>query len=134
MSEWNLELRKLTPRRPSPELRARIFGADSQAAAAVSLDLRELTRWIVPAFGCLLLVMASLSSHWQPRYGLELAETNFVMPSLTDDGPAQFPQSSTKHSVMNSIPAKTLEWNFGPATAATSVGSILISYTNRLIR
>ena len=70
MSEWNLELRKLTPRRPSPELRARIFGADSQAAGAVSLDLRELTRWIVPALGCFLLVMASLSSHWQPRYGL----------------------------------------------------------------
>jgi hypothetical protein len=135
MSEWNpLELRKLTPRRPSPELRARIFGIEPQAAAAISFDLRELSRWIVPAFGCFLLVMASLSDHLHPRYGLELAETNFVLPALTDEGSAQLPPSSTKHSVMNNIPAKTLEWNFGPATAATSMGSILISYTNKLIR
>src|SRR5688500_14776917 len=107
MSKWNpLELRRLTPRRPSPELRARIFSSAAQPAAAIGFDLHELTRWIVPAFGCFLLVMGSLSSHLHPRYGVELAETNFVMPSLTDEGPAQFPQSSTKHSVMNSIPAK----------------------------
>ena len=135
MSEWNpLELRKLTPRRPSPELRARIFGVEPQPAAAIRFDLGELTRWIVPALGCFLLVMASLSSHLHPRYGLELAATNFVLPSLTEEGPTQLPPSSTKHSVMNSIPAKTLEWNFGPATAATSMGTILISYTNKLIR
>lgn len=136
MSEWNpLEFRKLIPRRPSPELRARIFGVEPEPAAAIHFDLRELTRWIVPAFGCFLLVMASLSNHLHPRYGLELAETNLVLPSLTDDdGPAQLPPSTTEHSMMNNIPAKTLEWSFGPATAATSVGTILISYTNKLIR
>jgi hypothetical protein len=103
--------------------------------AAIGFDLRELTRWIVPAFGCFLLVMASLSSHLHPRYAVDLASTNFVLPSLTEEGTGQFPQSSsTKHSVMNSIPAKTLEWNFGPRTAATSMGTILISYTNKLIQ
>ena len=135
MSDWNpLELRKLTPRRPSPELRARIFASDSQPAAAIGFDLRELTRWIVPAVGCFLLVMASLSTHLHPRYGIALAETNFVLPSLNEERAGVIPPSRTQHSMMNSIPAKTLEWNFGPKSAATSVGSILISYTNKLIR
>ena len=135
MSDWNpLELRKWTPRQPSPELRARIFRAEPQSAAAISFDFRELTRWIVPAFGCFLLVMASLSSHLHPRYGIELAETNFVFPSLTDDSSGVMPASPTEHSMMNNIPAKTLEWSFGPRSAATSVGTILISYTNKLIR
>jgi hypothetical protein len=135
MSDWNpLELRKLTPRRPSPELRARIFGTETPQAAAISFDLRELTRWIVPAFGCFLLVMASLSERLHPRYGLDLAETNFVLPALTEESTGMVPPSSAaKHSAMNSIPAKTLEWSFRPR-AATSVGTILLSYTNKLIQ
>jgi hypothetical protein len=135
MSDWNpLDLRKWKPRRPSPELRARIFGSETQTSGVVAFDLRELTRWIVPAMGCFLLVLGSLSSHLQPHYGIDLAATNFVLPSLDDDAVASVPpSSSTKHSVMNSIPAKTVEWNFGPKTAATTMGTILISYTNKLI-
>jgi hypothetical protein len=135
MSDWNpLELRKRTPRQPSPELRTRIFATDAHPAVALGFDVRELTRWIVPVFGCFLLVMASLSSHLHPRYGIALAETNFVLPPLTDDSPGIMPASRTEHSMMNSIPAKTLEWSFGPRNAATSVGTILIAYTNKLIR
>lgn len=135
MSDWNpLELRKWAPRQPSPELRARIFVADTPPAVALGFDVRELTRWIVPVFGCFLLVMASLSNQLHPRYGIELAETNFVLPLLTDDNAGVMPPSQTEHSMMNNIPAKTLEWSFGPRNAATSVGTILISYTNKLIR
>jgi hypothetical protein len=98
----------LRPRRPSPELQARIFGIEPEPAAAISFDLRELTRWIVPAFGCFLLVMASLSSNFHPRYGIELAETNFVLRSLTEEGSPHLPPSATEHSLMNNIPARTL--------------------------
>ena len=137
MNEWNpLQLRKWKPRPPSPELRARIFASEPQVTAdgAVAFSLGEITRWIVPALGCFLLVMASLSSHIHPRYALHLADTNFALPSLTDEHAGQLPPESTKHSVMNNIPARTLEWNYRPISAATSMGTILISYTNKLIQ
>jgi hypothetical protein len=134
MSDWNpLELRKWKPRPPSPELRARIFDARPQAggaAAAIAFDFRELTRFIVPAFGCFLLVMASLSDHWHTRYAVDIESANLLATALADEAP--LPPSTTKHSMMNSIPA--LEWNLGPRTAATSIGTIFVAYTNKLMR
>jgi hypothetical protein len=136
MSNWNpLELRKWKPRQPSPELRARIFCTEPEVVPSAAFDLRELTRWLVPAFGCFMLVMASLSTHLQPHYGMELAATNFVLPSLEEEGAAAMvPPTSTKHSMMNCIPAKTFEWTFAQASSATSVSTLLISYTNKLIK
>ena len=133
MSNWNLDLQKWKPRQPSPELRSQIFGAESEAPR-VSFDLGELSRWFLPAFGCFLLVMASLANHLQPHYGMELAATNFVMPSLTEDPGSAVPPSSARHSLMNAVPAKTMEWNFGTRPAGSSMGTLLSSYTNKLIR
>ena len=135
MNDWNpLDLRKFKPRQPSPELRARIF-ATEQSVGAIAFDLRELTRWLVPAFGCFLLVLGSLSHHWNPRYAVDLASTNLVLPSLDEEHPSVLPPPSAhKHSGVNGVPAKTLEWNYRPHSAVTSMGTILISYTNKLIQ
>ena len=139
MSDWNpLELRKWNPRQPSPELRAKIFAAESAestAGGAVAFSLGDVTRWIVPAFGCFLLAVGGLSSHVHTRYGAQLAaETATVFPLLSEASGGQLPPESTKHSVMNSIPARRLEWIYGPRTAATSASTLLISYTNKLMR
>lgn len=143
MSHWNrienpLEFRKWKPRQPSPELRARIFGAAPEAQAAATFDLRDLTRWIVPAFGCFLLVLATLSNHLPPQYALQLSATNFVFPALTEETTSVvMPGSYDHNSGVNAIPAKKFELNFGsrPAlTSLTGLGSILISYTNKLIQ
>jgi hypothetical protein len=81
-----------------------------------------------------LLVLGSLSHHWNARYAVDLASTNFVLPSLAEEHAVVPPPSSQKHSGVNGVPAKTLEWNYRPRSAVTSMGTILISYTNRLIQ
>jgi hypothetical protein len=99
-------------------------------------DLRELTRWIVPAFGCFLLVMATLSPHIQTRTSFHLAATNFVLPSLMDDSSAMAvpPSIDRGGSGVNGVPVKTLEWSFGGPQRAAAIGTLLISYTNKLIQ
>ncbi len=134
MSDWNLEFRKWKPRQPSPELRARIFATQPSVPSTIAFDLRDLTRWIVPAVGCFMLAMGSLSDRWHVRTSMDADSAQFVLPSLHEESAGQFPPSSTEHSVMNNIPTKTLEWSIGPRTATTSMGTILIAYTNKLIR
>jgi hypothetical protein len=139
MNFWNenpLELRRWKPCPPSPDLRARIFAAEPHAEGAIAFDLRDLTRWIVPALGCFLLVMANVSNHLQPRSSLELAGSKLVLPGFSSESGTMPLPDSTGHSGINAFPAK-LEWQVAtrPATAAVeSVGSFLISYTNRLIQ
>lgn len=128
-----MDLQRWKPRRPSPELRERIFRLPPREVAA-SFDFRDVTRWIVPACGCFLLVLATLSNHLPHRYAVQLAATNLVIPPLMEEsGPVVMPVSSG-HSGVNAVPAKKLEWNFGARPAATGIGAFLISYTNKLIR
>lgn len=78
--------------------------------------------------------MASLSTHLQPRTSFQLAATNFVLPALSEDaGPVALPDSMG-HSGINSIPARKLEWSFGARPSVHAMGSVLVSYTNKLIQ
>ena len=136
MNDLNpVELQRWKPRQPSPRTFQRIFGHAPQSDLA--FHFRDLSRWLVPAAGCFLLVMGSLSTHFPTRYAVEMAE-HYELPPLTEEGAlfAALP-GAQHHSGVNSYPAKQLEWSL-PGRASTAVmmnaGSILISYTNKLIQ
>ena len=102
----------------------------------MSFDLRDLTRWIVPAFGCFLLALATLSNHVQPHYALRLSATNYALPPLTgESGSVMMPAEYDHNSGVNAIPAREFEVIFASRPALTSItglGTLLISYTNKL--
>lgn len=119
------------PRQPSPKVYRHIFG--NNPAGEVSFGFRDLSRWLVPAFGCFLLVVSNLTTHLQGRYSLQMSATN--LPALSNIALSTIP-GAQRHSGVNSFPAREYAINFAarPSTAATSAGSILISYTNGLIQ
>lgn len=110
------------PRRPSAELRRKLFGAEASAAGDLVAGISAWSRWAVPALGCFLLASATLTSH------LPHARLAGFQPPMSA---SYF--GSASHSEMNNIPRATLEWNFGPR-AATSVLANILEQTNRLIR
>ena len=127
-----LELEKWKPRPPSPKVYARIFGHEPEGDLV--FHLRDLSRWLVPAFGCFLLVMGSLSTHLPAHYSA--IDTNFALPALTDDMSVATLPGVQQHSGVNCYPAQSYEWSFGAraSTAALGAGSYLFSYTNKLIQ
>jgi hypothetical protein len=120
------------PRQPSPKVYRRIFGAEREDE--VAFGLRDFSRWLVPAFGCFLLVLANLSTHLPGRFALQLADTN--VPSFSDQMSMATLPGAQQHSEVNSYPAREYEWSFAArhSTAAMTAGSILVSYTNKLIQ
>lgn len=99
----------------------------------MTFHLRDLSRWLVPAFGCFLLVMTHLSTHLPGRYPAHL--TDGATPSLgTELSMATLP-GAQHHSGVNSYPARSYEVSFGArsSTAALNAATILFSYTNKLI-
>lgn len=123
---------KWKPRQPSPKIYRRIFGRDLEAE--VTFGFRDLSRWLVPAFGCFLLVVSNLSTHLQGRYSLQNSSTSF--PQLSDQSALSTLPGAQQHSGVNSFPAREYAFSFAarPSTAAMTAGSILISYTNSLIQ
>lgn len=110
------------PRRPSAELRRKLFGTENLAAGDLVAEISAWSRWAVPALGCFLLASATLTSH------LPHGRLGGFQPPLSA---SYF--GSASHSEMNNIPRATLEWSFGPH-AATSVLANILEQTNRLIR
>lgn len=123
------DLRKWIPRQVSPELRQRIFGATSTAAAAdTPFRFADITQWLVPAFGCFLLMIGTLSSRY-PAHDVSLTATNML---LSDNAAAY--AGSVEHSEKNSLPAAHVEWTFGNRSSATSYNGTTVSYTNKIIQ
>jgi hypothetical protein len=128
------ELQKWKPRQPSSKLYHRIFGHAPQNE--IAFHFHDFSRWLVPAFGCFLLVLGSLSNHLPARYSLR-SEKDFVLPPLSEESSAAILPGAKSHSGVNSYPAKSYELSFGTrvsTAAATTASSILISYTNKLIQ
>ena len=126
-----MSLQRWKPRQPSPKVYRRIFGRDLEAE--VTFGLRDLSRWLVPAFGCFLLVVSNLSTHLQGRSS-QNGSTNFL--PLSDQSALSVLPGAQQHSGVNSFPAREYAFSFAarPSTAAMTAGSILISYTNSLIQ
>ena len=125
------------PRQPSPKIYTRIFGREPEMKLAV--QFRDFSRWLVPAFGCFLLALASLSTHSPARFSLSRAGTNLVLPPLTEKFSVATIPGAQHHSGVNSYPARSYEWSFGARSSPTSsaistANAILFSYTNKLIQ
>jgi len=137
MNAWNSienQLRKWTLRQPSPELKGRIFAREEMEESVRLFNFGDASRWFVPALGCFLLVMSSLSMKFQDSNVLQLAATNMLVSSSSNEDARVMYYSKQEHSDKNSIPYKRLEYSFGKKQGLPGIGSFLISYTNRLIQ
>ncbi|MGZ8901764.1 MAG: hypothetical protein ACXW3Z_16855 [Limisphaerales bacterium] len=130
-SETLADWQRWKPRQPAPKVYARIFGREQETD--MSFHLRDLTRWLVPAFGCFLLVMAHLSAHLPGRYSMQMSDG--ATTNLGEQLSMATIPGAQRHSGVNSYPARSYEVTFGarPSTAALNAASILFSYTNKLI-
>ena len=104
----------------------------------LAVQFRDFSRWLVPAFGCFLLALASLSTHSPGRFSFTKG-TNMVLPPLTEKFSAATIPGAQQHSGVNSYPARSYEWSFGSRASSTSsalstANAILFSYTNKLIQ
>src|SRR5262245_47910711 len=116
MSDWNSlesDLRRWTPRQPSPELRQRIFGVPPRAATP-PIRFADFTQWLVPVFGCFLLVVGTLSSRYPSHEAFPLAAaTNMLLSENSAAYNEAVIAASADHSDKNSLPVPRLEWSFG---------------------
>jgi hypothetical protein len=115
MKQWQ-------PRPPSPGLRSRIFASEPKAAAFEKrpLDFATLTRWLIPAMGCFIMVTGSLRDR-------PMATPQSTGP-LSGQLLAFSMGSALEH---NNIPATTLEWTFGRPSSSSS-DSFIRTETNTL--
>ena len=94
------QLRTWKPRQPSERIREALFGEQSASGdMATGLRFGEITRWLVPAMGCFLLVIGSLS----PRHNLILRDNRHGLLAFGDSiqAPASINDSNTEQ---NSVP------------------------------
>jgi hypothetical protein len=111
-------------------VRQRIFGTSK---ARIGLHLTDFSRFLVPALGCFLLVLGTLSTRMNERHAFPAGPTNGLLPySGAQNGRLVLAQS-VNHSGVNAVPAKRVEWSIGLARP-TGIGAALISYTNKLIQ
>ena len=124
------------PRQPSPKIYTRIFGHESDVKLAV--HFRDFSRWLVPAFGCFLLAVASLSTHSPALFSSSKTEPDFVLPPLTEKFSFATIPGAQQHSGVNSYPARSYELSFSARASTTSsaisTANAILSYTNKLIQ
>ena len=122
------------PRPASPELRERIFGKPTRpaiphAGSSAPFRFADVTQFLVPAFGCFLLMVGTLSSRY-PAHDVSMIATNML---LSENAAAY--AGSIEHSEKNALPAAHVEWSFGNRSSATSYNSGMpASYTNKIIQ
>jgi len=126
-------LRRWIPRPASPELRERIFGAAAQPAGR-PFHLADFSQWLVPVFGCFLLMIATLSERYPGHQSLPASLTNLLVSENTAMLVAR-----QDHSDKNALPTPSLEWRFGGHSIAegTSTGAfegLPVFYTNKIIQ
>lgn len=123
-------MRKWTPRRPSPDLRARLFGAPPLSQSAVR-TLGEFSRWVVPAFGCFLLVIGGLSQRLPDArmFGLERGRADAEAGSKSRFMFAE----ARQHSEINAIPVKHLQYSLGSNLAQPAQPASGFTSTNHSI-
>lgn len=133
-------MRSWTPRAASPELRQRIFGQPQRVAkgskganVAQAVRLADFSQWLVPVFGCFLLMIGTLSSRYPAHEVYPLMGTNVL---LTENSAAynEAVMARADHSDKNALPTATVEWTFGAPKTATSYSAGPVSYTNKIIQ
>jgi len=131
MSELNdteTQLRALTPRRPSPALKQRIFAA----AAALKQQPRSASdapeaphhpswAWLAPVTAALL-VVAVVYNQRNPTIYSSSASSPMVALALSNQSAAAWLPGSFAHEV-NALPEETLEWTNG-SRSTSSISSL----------
>jgi hypothetical protein len=126
MSNWNQlenELRSWTPRAPSPDLKARLFGARStlaEAGAATSgVALRPFTwNWLAPSMALVCLGMLLTSQQHGMLHGTHGSDALY-QPDLSTY------YVSVRHSE-NNTPMAGLEWTNHGVALSTGPTNLLI--------
>lgn len=121
MKEWR-------PRQPSPGLRNRIFAPEAAAGAAAifaasqrqAFDWAALTRWLVPAVGCFIMVTATLTDPDMPT------------PNGSRDVLSEH-RATMLIAWHNNAPATTLEWTFARPSSSSN-DPFVRTETNTLIK
>jgi hypothetical protein len=118
------------PSQPSRGLRSRIFAEEATSQVVderPAFDLALLTRWLVPAVGCFLILAASVEPETQVR-----PEAGSL--SLSRDRLAYSAMASANRDVnqKNSVPATSMERSFGQRAPFNNADSFAGSETNTL--
>lgn len=130
-------MRFWTPRRPSPELEARLFGASNVAPAGPSGTRRHLPgwRWLAPV-ACVVLLALQVSL---PVAQKQLTESGGAEPVLASAGLSNQTLAAFApgwaHSARNHIPGETFEstnWTTAPSPMRTLPA--FLTLTNGLIQ
>jgi hypothetical protein len=124
MKDWR-------PRRASAELRKRIFAPEAAVTPALKLerphfDWAGVTRWLVPAMGCFVMVTASLS---HPQFDGRLPQ----MVAFSEPGQSVSANAPSSSFGNNSVPVTTVEWTFGRSSSSNN-DSFVRTETNTLIK
>ena len=93
--------------------------------------LTDFTQWLVPVFGCFLLVVGTLSTRYPAHVVLTFSATNF----LAEHGAAYSEMvlaSGAEHSDKNALPVPRLEWSFGGRSSTADLVGAPTSYTNKI--
>ena len=123
-------MRRWTPRRPSPELRQRIFGRPASVETAAR-TISDFSRFLVPAFGCFMLVLSGLSQ----RLPENLAATETNLLSGQDRGNSRIILAEARRlSEINAIPVTRMEYRIKASELAQPESTGVTAYTNQLIQ
>jgi hypothetical protein len=114
-------------------LRRRIFGV-AERVSARTFHLADLSQWLVPVFGCFLLVMGTLSDRYPAHETLPVGFTNML---LSDNNAVI--SARADHSDKNALPPMPAEWTLGARSASarastSALDAVMVSYTNKLIQ
>ncbi len=120
-------MRRWKPRRPSPKVRHAIFGRPALVRTAAR-GLGDFSRWLVPACGCFLLVVGTLSQR-APYFATAGTDTNY---SGLQGGGRILLAEMREHSEKNAIPATRLEQRLAGSILPQNENPSLDLQTNHL--
>jgi hypothetical protein len=109
-------------------LRARLFGQPARAQAAVH-TIGAFSRWLVPAFGCFLLVAGGISQ--RSPDARRVTDIDFLAQSGGND--RIMLAEARQHSEINAVPVKHMQYSFG-SNLSQPVHSAPAGHTNHLIQ
>lgn len=126
MNWWETLSRHWTPRRPSPDLRARLFGVATRGPSET--DATFPLRWLAPVACGLILLLGVVSDPRGPLGPWAGASRLLADASLASRSAALF-QPAEVNCRRNALPTPSLGWT-NTGRSPSSIGSILLVLTN----
>src|SRR5262245_5955936 len=128
---WEEQLASWKPRRPSPEVRAGLFGARAESGSDEALPAFLVGwRWLAPALVCSFMALVTLGPR-NDRMGRLAGNTNDFFSEMARNEKYAAYLTVGFHSEQNGPLRDTLEWTFAPRSTST-VTSMPAVATNNL--